>query len=266
MSPISDRDADNIGKKARPKGTLPYLPDGADAEALREWLTRAFHPPAGWQVQGFERMGRGKTDAALLRVANGRESKTFRFDAQRELMTTPRTVVAAVANGWLNMPHLTAGEIEDVWMALCTLGQVLSEHDDIQEAREWVELLVQATLPLSGHTLVPDGRHDALMAIKAAGEFTKGDALALLRTNEDQRYQQRPTRFVDSQTGDQWVRVGETATYVRWVIGVEPLSGKMLRARLHEVGVVGRLFEDYRPPHPKLQLYQLPEGLIGGAE
>ncbi len=109
-------------------------------------------------------------------------------------------------------------------------------------------------MPLGGYSLGPDARHDGLMAIKAAGEFTKGDALSLIRGGDDQRYQQRPLRFVDSQTGEQWVRVGETATFVRWVVGVEPLSHATLRARLHEIGVVGRLFEDYHAPHPKVQL------------
>lgn len=264
MPDVTLAQMDTLKGKPRPKGTLPYLPDDPSAEVLRAWLTRAFRPPAGWGVQSFERMGRGKADAALLVVANGRESKTFRFDAQRELATAPRAVVAGVANGWLAMPHLTGGEVEDVWMALCTLGQVLTEHDDVQETREWIETMLPATLPLNGHTLEGDGRHAALMSIKTAGEFTKGDALSLVRPGDDQRWQQRPTRFIDSATAEQWLRAGEVAAFVRWVVGVEPLSHQTLRARLYEIGMVGRLFEDRRPPHPKLQLYQLPEPLVVG--
>ena len=53
---------------------------------------------------------------------------------------------------------------------------------------------------------------------------------------------------------------------VRLVVAVEPLSHATLRARLHEIGVVGRLFEDYHAPHPKVQLYQLPDELIQGLQ
>lgn len=262
--PFTDQDADRNEAKPRSRGTLPYLPNDPDAEQLRGWLTLAFRPPRGWRVSGFERMGRDKADAARLLLVNGRENKAFRFDAQRELMKEPRATVTSVADGWLKMPHLTPGEVEDVWAALCTLGRVMTEHDDAQEAREWIEQMLPATIPLTGHTLVPDGRHAALMAIKQAGEFSKSDAMSLLRPGEDSRYQQRPTRFVDAQTGEQWLRVGETATFVRWVVGVEPLPHKALRARLYEIGIVARLFEDYHAPHPKAQLYGLPEAFIEG--
>jgi hypothetical protein len=264
MTRFTEADLDADSGKARPRGSLPYLPRDADAEALQAWLTLAFRPPDGWTVQRFERAGRDKTDAATLVVANGRESKMFRFKAQRDLVRTPRQIVAAVASGWLAMPHLTGSEIEDVWMALCTLGDVLTEYDEADDTRKWIEQMLRVTLPLNGHTLVPDGRHAGLMAMKSLGEFTRSDAEALRRPGEDRGYMQRPVRFIDSTTGDQWLRAGETATFVRWVIGVEPLSGATLKARLHEIGVVGRPFEDYRPPHPKLNLYQLTDRLIGG--
>jgi hypothetical protein len=256
-------DTSDNGSKARPRGTLPYLPHDREPEPLRVWLTIALRPPKGWTVQSFERAGRDARDPCSLIVANGRESRTFRFKTQRELMRTPRSIVFAVADGWLAMPHLTGGEIEDVWGALTTLGRVLTEHDEVEQTRDWIEQMLPATLPLTGYSLVPDSRHDALMAIKAQGTFAKSDALSLVRPgNNDEHYQQRPIRFVDKDTGEQWMRTGETATYVRWVVGVEPLSHATLRARLHEIGMTGRLFEDYRPPHPKLSLYQLPAELI----
>lgn len=263
MSPdYTDTDLDVVQGKPRPKGSLPYLTDDERPEFLRAWLTRAFRPPEGWRVEGFERLGPERDHPAILAVANGREAKRFRFKRQRDLRGTPRSEVAAVASGWLNMPHLTAGEVEDVWMALCALGQVLTEFDEVEQTREWFEAFLPATLPLIGHSLVPDSRHTALLAIRAAGQFRKGDALAILRPSEDQRFAQRPTRFVDSNTGEQWVRPGELATYLRFVVGVEPLPHSTLRSRLHEIGVVGKHFEDYRPPHPKLDLYQLTDELI----
>lgn len=263
MSPISDSDADRIGQKPRPKGKLPYLPDAPSVEELRAWLTRAFRPPSGFEITGFDRLGRDREDACVLIVAAGRETRKFRF-VQRDLVKAPRAAAAAVSDGWLAMPHLTASEVEDLWMALCTLGRVLTEHDDADEAREWIELMLPATTPLSGHTLVPDGRHDALMALKAAGEFGKADALALLHGNGEERWQARPTRFIDSQTGEQWLRTGEVGAYVRHVIGVEAISPKALRGRMQEIGVLWRLFEDYRGTHPKLRLYLLTEELIRG--
>lgn len=266
MTPISDSDADRIGQKPRPKGKLPHLPDGPTIDELRGWLTLAFRPPSGFEVAGFERLGRELEHPAVLIVANGRESRRFRFKRQRDLSRTPRMVALAVADGWLAMPHLSAGEVEDVWAALCTLGRVLTEQDEPTQTREWIEALLPATTPLEGHTLVPDGRHDALMAIRAAGEFGKTEALSLVRGGEVDGWRQLPTRFIDAQTGEHWLRVGETATYIRYVIGVEPLPHSTLRARLHEIGIEGHGFEDYRPPHPKLQLYRLTGELVEGLQ
>lgn len=211
MSPFGPDDLDAAearknGPKPRPRGKLPYLPDGADHEALCDWLTLAFRPPAGWRISGFERTSRDKADPATLMVRNGRESRAYRFKQQSDLTMRPRPVVVAASDGWLDMPHLTGGEIEDVWVALCLLGVVQTEWDERAETIKWCEQLIRASLPLTGHTLVPDGRHDGLMAIKAIGEFTRTDALALGRPGDTEGYQQRPARFIDAQTGDQWIR------------------------------------------------------------
>lgn len=258
-------DADKVERKKgkpRPRGTLPYLPDEQTPEALREWLTLAFRPLKGYKLQGFERLGREKNHPATLTFRNGREDRTYRFGRQGDLAgRNMRTVVLAVTDGELQMPHLTGSEIEDVWAMLCTLGRVATEHDEVDEAREWIEALLPVTLPLVGYSLVSDSRHDALMALRHAGEFTRGDAEAL-RRGGDERYQQRPARLIDSQTGEQWLRAGEVAAYVRWVLGVEPLAHSTLRARLVEIGIEGRYFEDYRPPHPKLALYLLSEAFV----
>jgi hypothetical protein len=267
MTDFTEDDLDRVQAKPRPRGKLPYLPDERDsADALLAWLTLAMRPPEGWRVQSFERLGPDRDHPALLIVANGRESRTFRFKRQRDLRADPRSELAAVASGWLAMPHLTGGEVEDVWMALCTVGQVLTEQDEPDQTREWIEAMLPVCLPLTGHTLVPDGRHAGLMALKALGEFTKTDALSMVRPGPDEGYQRRPTKFVDKHTGAQYLRVGETAAYLRYVVGVEPLSHSTLRARLHEIGVVAELFEDRRPPHPKLNLYHLTDSLIQDGE
>jgi hypothetical protein len=262
----TETDLDAAQEKPRPRGVLPYLPKQREPVSLAAWLTLATRPiEQGFRLAAFERLGRDPRDPCVLVFGNGREgARRFRIKSQRDLMRNPRTTLLSVADGWLDVPHLTAGEIEDVWAALCRFGAVLSEHDEVEQTREWVEAFLPATLALNGYSLVPDMRHDALMAIRRAGTFTKGDALALVRPGDagDMRFAQRPTRFVDSSTGEQWIRAGETATYLRYVIGVEPLPHGTLRARLREIGIVGRYFEDYRPPHPKLALYQLTDELI----
>jgi hypothetical protein len=265
MSPdFTEDQLDAIQGKPRPKGSLPHLTDDRRPESLRAWLTRALRPPEGWHVESFDRYGREGREPATLHVANGREARAFRFKQQRDVATKPRMTVVSISDGWLDVPHLTAGEVEDLWAALCRLGSVLTEFDEVEQTREWVESYLPATLPLNGFSLVPDARHDALMAIRSAGTFGKGDALALTRPSDDQRFAQRPTRFRDSATGEQWIRPTELAAFVRWVIGVEPLAHATLRARLREIGVVGQRFEDYRPPHPKLGLYQLTTELVEG--
>lgn len=267
---INKDEADRLqggGDKPRPKGSLPYLDDELDIESLRDWLSMAFRPPPGWKVHAFERTGRGKGDPCTLTITSGRERRTYRFDNQRELYTMPRVAVLAISDGNLRMPHLTGTEVEDLWAALCRLGQVLSEYDDRHETGKWLEQLVKASAPLLGHTLVPDHRHDALMAIRSAGEFVKSDALAMVRSDDNGAgWHQRPLRFVDKQTGEQFVRAAESIAFVRWVVGAEPLSPSTFRARLAEVGVESKHFEDYRPPHPKALLYRLTEELIERVE
>jgi hypothetical protein len=108
--------------------------------------------------------------------------------------------------------------------------------------------------------LVPDGVHDALMTLRRMHEFVRVDALAFPIGVH------RPVRFIDKHTRDQWVRSRETATFIRWVCGVEPLSHSTLEARLVEIGIIGKLFESRLKPHPKLILFQLTNELIEETE
>ena len=137
--------------------------------------------------------------------------------------------------------------------------------------RKWIEQMLTGTIPLTGHSLVADSRWDALMAIRTYGEFTKPDALALQNAhrNDDGAWLRRPIRFIDKHTGQQYLRAGETATYLRYVLGAEPLSGGSLKGRLSEIGVEAEYPQDRRAPHPKARLYRLSQELIefvGGGE
>ena len=128
-----------------------------------------------------------------------------------------------------------------LWAGLCIYGQVMTEYDERDETRKWVEMLLDDTEPLRGYSLMPDRRHDALMAMRTRGQFMRTDALAFVRAAVPERVSlRRPVRFVDAETEQQYVRAGEVGAYVRHVAGADPLPHTTLRARLHEIGVQRR--------------------------
>ena len=101
------------------------------------------------------------------------------------------------------------------------------------------------------------------MAMRNQGGFVRRDAEQLVRGNDG--WQRRPVRFVDAETGEQFVRAGETATFVWHVIG-DADHPTRLKAWLAEIGVENRRVEDARPPHPKLSLFKLTDELVEYAE
>ena len=185
MSPFGPDDADAVegrknGGKPRPRGTLPRLP--GDTTELEAWLTAAFRPPGGYRLDLFERAGSQRTDPCSITFRNGRDHRTFRFNRQADLMGAQlRPAVLGISDGWLRMGHLTGSEVDDVWAGLCIYGRVMTEYDERDETRKWVEMLLDDAEAMTGLTLVPDHRHDALMRIRSRGQFTRSDALALVR-------------------------------------------------------------------------------------
>ena len=170
MARYTDADLDRVQAKARPRGVLPRLPAGRDPEALQQWLTIAFRPPDGYKVESIERHGRQRLDPCTLTMRNGRDCLTYRFMQQADLVGSRlRPAVLAASDGLLDVPHLSGGEQEDVWSALVKLGRVMTEVDERDETRKWVEQMVDVAAPLRGYTLVPDSRHDALMALRNLG-------------------------------------------------------------------------------------------------
>jgi hypothetical protein len=270
MASTRDFTADDIDRrrrgrqlgKPRPKGILPRLPGGRDLELLRDWLTLAFRPGDEYRVDLFDRAGRQRADPCSLTFRSGRDTVTYRWSAQSALIGAQlRANVLAITDGWADMPHLTGSEIDDVWAALVKLGKVASEVDDRDESVKWVQQILDAASPLRGYTLQSDGRHDALMALRNHGEFTRPDAEQFVRPSEENSVR-RPVRFVDEKTGEQFLRAGETATFVRHVVGERSLQYSTLRARLAEIGVEAVRFEHHFTPHPKAVLYQLTDDLV----
>lgn len=248
--------------KARSRGTLPPLPRGRDLDLIRAWLTLGFRPGDEYQVDTFERAGRLRTDPCSLTFRSGRDTVTYRWASQAELRGSQlRGNVLAITDAWCDMPRLTESEQDDVWAGLVKLGKVVSETDDRDEARKWIQQILDAASALRGYTLVPDGRHDALMALRNHGEFTRPDAEQFVHPGEENSVR-RPVRFVDEKTSEQFLRAGETATFVRHVIGERSLHYSTLRARLAEIGVAAIRFEHHLSPHPKAVLYQLTAELV----
>jgi hypothetical protein len=255
-----DTARDDGRARARPRGSLAYLPAELTIEALRDWLTRALRPPAGWHLDTFERFGDGRDEACALTFVDGGDRHRYRIRAQRDLSTRPRTILAEISNGVLRVPHLTPTEVEDVWVALCAFARKLDEPDELEQAADWLRLLLDACDVLDRYSLRPDERHDALMALKRRGEFTRLDALTVI--HDPSIWPQRPACLLDRLTGEYWVRAGEARTFLLYIVGVQPLTHTRLRSRWHEIGVDRQHFEDRRPPHPKANLYRVPDGFL----
>ena len=169
-------------------------------------------PRNGWGFDHLERPTTDKTDGCTIVFRKGRETYGYWVKPQSDLMSSKlRSIVLSVSKGELDMPHLTGSEQEDVWSAMCKVGTVLTETDEREDTARWVEELLDATTPLRDYTLEPDGakRYEALMALRARGEFRRPDARAFVNGNGEP-WLARPIRFIDNETGEQWLRAGET--------------------------------------------------------
>lgn len=243
---------------------MAALPDrGADADSWRGWLTDALCPAEGDLIHGWERAGRNLTDPATLIVLHANGATTgYRFAEQRDLATPTRlrSAVFAETGGELRVPAgLTKGELEDIWAALCALGKVLVDRDDRDEAREWVEALLERSDAINGITLEdPRGTYDAIVFLNARPRFDRLAAQMMLDPNLSPNRVIKPALIYDSM-GPRWIRVGELQAYVRHVIGIH---GGSLTARMAEIGVERKTFEQRRGAHhPKVRVYRVPEGL-----
>jgi hypothetical protein len=262
LDELEARDRRKGVAKPRPKGTLPFLPDADELDALVEWLTAALRPPPGWQFERFDRASQRRADPCTIAFRSGRERRKLYFERQADLRGgNVRGELVGVSGGWLRTRRLTDSEKEDVWVGLCYVGQILSTYDDRDETRKWIEELLDATVALRGHTLAgePERRHDALMAIRRNGEFHQADARAMVQQSDS--FYRRPVRFVDEETGEQWVRAGEAFTFIYHVGGAK-IDRPGLKARLASIGVESRHFEARQDPHPKATLYRLTDALV----
>jgi hypothetical protein len=262
VSPISEDDADQIGKKARSKGTLPYLPNrDAPLSEHRAWIDRALAAPSGYRLESFVRHGRQLSNPAemtLLTPVGGHVK--FRFREQRGLArpNNLRATLYSVTDGLCRPPHLTNGEASDVWCALCAFAYVGIQQDERDETSDWLDKFLEIAKVETEHTLEPDGRYDALVALQERGMFERQDAQALLAPPSKAWSWMQPVVLRDSKTRRDWIRVKELATYVRNVVGV-PLGYGVLDGRMLELGAERYRYEARNgKAHPCVNFYLLP--------
>lgn len=242
-----------------------WLPDyGADLPTWREWLTKMMGPADGFRIEDFVRHGRQRNDACeLVVVAPG--GKRLRFEiAEQRFLSTPgslRATVAGVTDGLVRPGQLSKPELEDVWMALVTLATVTANQDLKSEARDWVEQFEEAAERITGHTLEPPGRVDALSRlVRYHARFERLAALAYADADVPPRDKPRPALLVDSaEVGVRWARVGEFACFLRHVIGTGSMSQPTIDGRLSQLDIARVFFEERAlGGKVKADLYRLP--------
>lgn len=250
----------------RSKGSIPLLTDDIlnDLEWLRDWLTIVLKPPLGWRVAAFEH-GEHVDMPCTLTLANGTREVHYRWRNQRDLTSSGaklRMAVATIAGGQLRPPHLKPEELGDLWQGLCTLQPALRGEDELEQARDWLFRLMDATRILEGHSLRKGSadRRDALLALRQRNEFSYLDAVQI-RKNPEAPWPAQPTALIDSETNEIWLRARESVTFLRGILDVR-IRQSTLTYRWEEVGVEYHFFESRqrRPgdPHPKAHLYLVP--------
>lgn len=247
--------------KARPKGSLPHLPErDAPLSEWRGWLTRALNPPDGYAFDNFERHGRRLSDPAyvVLTTPAGGEVR-YRFPEQRGLAKSAnlRSSVVSITDGLLRMGALTAPETSDVWVALCSVGAVIAQQDEVEEFRDHLDAFMRIADAETRYTLESTGRYDALLALQARGLFERRHAQLMASEVDETKWSKRPVVLFDRETRRQWVRVPELATYLRHVVGMQ-LGHGTLDGLMSEVGAP-RIRHEVRngAAHPHSSFYRL---------
>jgi hypothetical protein len=200
-----------------------------------------------------------------LTVSNGTREVNYRWRTQRDLTSSGqrlRTAVAMIAGGQLRPAHLKPEELGDLWQALCTLQPALEGEDELEQARDWLFRLMDATRLLEGHSLRKGAadRRDALLALRQRNEFSYLDAVQI-RKNPEAPWPAHPTALIDSESNEIWLRARESVVFLRGILDVR-IRQSTLTYRWKEVGVEYHFFESRQrrvgDPHPKARLYLVP--------
>jgi hypothetical protein len=216
---------------------LAWLPDrDAPIADWRHWLTAAFELPAPWRVEKFLRHGRHRTDTCELVLAGPDGRQIIELGEQRNLEgRAMKRTLDGMTDGLIHLPRLSDGELDDIWYALVRFATVTANATEKSETEDWLEQTVEKCERVTGYSMTPARRPDALAAIYTRNRF---DYLAARRfTDPASIMPPRPILLVDAETGDQWMRVGELATFWRHVLGVDAMSQRKIDNRLSAIGV-----------------------------
>ena len=255
MSPeYTDTDLDVAQGKPRPKGTLPHLTADRRPEFLKSWLTRALRPPEGWHVETFDRYGREARDPACCSSRTG-ASTPATDSGNRKTSHEPRAWRSSrrPMAGSTSPPNPGRGRrrVDGALSARLGLVRIRRSRASGRMARMFLPVAAASRLQLDTRPPIRRAHGDT-----QAGTFGKGDALSHLAP------ERRPTLCAtpdavrrSSKRASNGCAPASLPRSCRWVLGVEPLAHSTLRARLREIGVVARRFEDWGGCHPKLGLY-----------
>jgi hypothetical protein len=255
---------DPKGKPPRVERRLKKLPRPDEPlSAVRDWLTKALAPAAGFRVEDFLRHGRQRTDGCeLVLLGPGGQRRYFEVGEQRLLSTagTVRATVVAATDALCRPGSLTKAEQEDIWVALVTLATVTANQDLKDEARDWLEQAEAAAERIEGHTLEPPGRLDALQKLVDRRYFNRLRALEYSDPLADPATKPRPALLVDKNTGERWMRVGEVACFLRHVLGTPSMTQPTIDGRLAAFYVDRKDFSAKGAAgYAKASLYRLPD-------
>jgi hypothetical protein len=261
LADLEQRDQHRDRHKKRKNGKLPPLPGfGSAVDDYREWLTRGASPAPGYQVLDFLRHGRQPGDACTL-VLRGPDGNRQEFDlGEQRLVKSAGTLEATLigaTDGLCRPRGLRRDELADMWAALVILATVTANQSRHDETRNWLGQTIDGAEPLTGHTLAADGRPDAISVMLARPKF---DVVAAREYADPSTIiKPRPTLLVDSQTPDQWIRVGDLAVFWRQIVGVGVMGQSTIDGRLSAIDVKRHDFSgrdrDRQPRH--LRLYRI---------
>lgn len=245
---------------------LDFLPpQGADDNQYREWLTAATGCPPDLRFEELIRHGDQLQDACTFTIsAPGGDIMAFRT-AQSRLANpaTMRATIVYATHGLLRPLHLSRGEFEDIWVAMVTLSNIVDSQTEADETRSWLARYEPLCDRIPELSFVRDRRYDALLALVRRPRWGRLQALG----GDDIPPGKRPVWIVDDESGEEYIRISELLTFLRYDVGVGAISAPTLTARIHEIGGARTFFEvRRRETHPRIGLYLLPPTTVVGPQ
>ena len=257
VSPITDDDADRLGKKP-PKGRkTPYPPEReATLSEVREWLSNAAGLPPEVRIETVVRAGHEPEDAVTVVLSNSmklRCSHQSRLQQARTLQSFLQSETDGIA-----LPHyLTPAEVGDFFGQLCRLGTASSRSDPVADLHERLMMFVGLCEEIIGSIVDHAARYMTIEAIRSRPSFDRAAAQDMKNGSPEVQ----PIVLVDQEDGRRYVRALEWVAYLREVLKW-PVNESKLVARMAELGserVDPQAWNPDRSHKTHLVFYSLPE-------